>query len=210
MNRHSFSAQRRVLIAGIAALPVLAAWSPVFAADADPAVGRIRTFYDALLASMKSAKTTPVKSRYEKLDPAVRAAFDLPAMTRIAIGPEWSKLSPEDQKTLVDQFSRLTIATYANRFDGYSGEKFEVDDATEARGQNRIVKTRLVKSNGEPVMLNYLMHQAGDGWQIIDVYLSGTISELATRRSEFGSLLRSGGAPALIDSLKQRADKMLA
>lgn len=210
MNRHSFSAQRRVLIAGIAALPVLAAWSPVFAADADPAVGRIRTFYDALLASMKSAKTTPVKSRYEKLEPAVRAAFDLPAMTRIAIGPEWSKLSPEDQKTLVDQFSRLTIATYANRFDGYSGEKFEVDDATEARGQNRIVKTRLVKSNGEPVMLNYLMHQAGDGWQIIDVYLSGTISELATRRSEFGSLLRSGGAPALIDSLKQRADKMLA
>ncbi len=178
------------------------------AAD-DPAVARIRSFYDALLESMKSAKNTPAKARYRKLEAPVRATFDLAAMTRIAVGPAWTSFAAEDQAALVEQFSRFTIATYASRFDGWSGEKFEVDDAAEARGANQVVKSRLVKSSGEPVVLDYLMHPVADGWKVIDVYLSGAISELATRRSDFGALIRSGGAKALSESLTQRADTML-
>ena len=51
---------------------------------ADPAVEQIQGFYDALTASMKSGGTT--KSRYDRLRPAIEKAFDLPAMTAIAIG----------------------------------------------------------------------------------------------------------------------------
>ena len=182
---------------------------PSHAAEADAAVARISGFYDVLLDSMKTAKRTPVRARYDKLEAPVRATFDLAAMTRITVGPAWTTLSPEDQKALLEQFSRLTIATYANRFDGYSGEKFEVDPNTEARGQNVIVRSRLVKANGEPVELNYLVHSTAAGWQAMDVYLSGTISELATRRSEFGSVLKSGGPKALVETLKERADRLL-
>ncbi len=182
---------------------------PTPAAEGDPAATRIRNFYDVLLDTMKVAQRTPVRARYEKLEPAVRATFDLPAMTRIAVGPTWTSIPGEEQKALLEQFARLTIATYANRFDGYSGERFEVEPGTEARGENRIVHSALLKSHGGSIALNYLVHPVGGEWKAIDVYLNGTISELATRRSEFGALLRAGGPQALIDSLRQRADKLL-
>ena len=72
------------------------------------------------------------------------------------------------------------------------------------------MRTKIIQKQKEPVTLNYLVHPAEGSWKVIDVYLSGTISELATRRSEFASILKSGGADALIESLRQRTNKMLA
>ncbi|MGH6612287.1 MAG: ABC transporter substrate-binding protein, partial [Burkholderiaceae bacterium] len=163
-----------------------------------------------LLDGMKRASQLGVRGRYERFAPAIRATFDLPAMTRIAIGPAWNKIDSAQQKALIEQFERMTIANYANRFDGYSGERFEVEPATETRNANRIVRSRIIRANKEPVILNYLFHETADGWKAIDVYLTGTISELATKRSEFGAVLKSYGAAALIDTLRQRADKLLA
>ncbi len=202
--------RRRALMLWFSLGIVSAAIGSATAAEADPAVTRIRGFYDVLLDTMKQAKSMPVRARYEKLEPVVRATFDLPAMTRIAVGPSWTTIAVDDQKALLEQFGRLTVATYANRFDGYSGEHFEVEPAAEERGPNRVVHSTLVRPKGEPIALNYLVHPVDDGWKATDVYLKGTISELATRRSEFGALLRSGGPAALIDSLRQRADKLLA
>jgi phospholipid transport system substrate-binding protein len=208
----SFRPRRRDAIA-LALGAALAPWRDLAnaaAAEVDPAVERIRSFYDALLETMKLAQRLPVRARYERLEPAVRATFDLAAMTRIAVGPAWTSMPKSDQQALLEQFARLTIATYANRFDGYSGERFEVDPAPEARGERRIVHSTLVQSKGEPVALNFLMQSSAEGWKVIDVYLSGTISELATRRSEFGALLKNGGgATALAETLRQRADKLL-
>ena len=85
----------------------------------------------------------------------------------------------------------------------------EVDATPETRANGRIVKTKLVQSNGTPVPLNYLLRGSGDNWKVVDVYLSGTISELATRRSEFEAILKSGGPSALIESLRQQADKLM-
>jgi phospholipid transport system substrate-binding protein len=192
-----------ILLAASLVVPVTAQ-----AAD-DPAVAGVRSFYDALLDTMKHAKTLGVSGRYEKLAPVVRDTFDLPSMTRMAVGPPWTSIPADQQNALVDSFTRMTIATYASRFDGYAGERFEVESKAETRGRNRIVRTRLIESNGNTTTLNYLMHEAGSSWKVIDVYLSGTVSELATRRSEFSGILKSGGAAALVDSLRQRTAKLL-
>ncbi len=178
------------------------------AAD-DPAVVITRSYCDALLAEMKTAKATPTRKRYDQLEPAIRTMFDLPEMTRIAVGRDWDGMDAKDQQIVVDAFSRFTIATYANRFDGYSGEHFEVDPKPEVRGDNKVIRTAIVKSDGSKVALNYLMMSTGNKWQAIDVYLSGTISELATRRSEFASLLRSGGPTALVERLKAQTQRQL-
>lgn len=169
----------------------------------------IHAFYDALLDVMKRAKTLGIKGRYDTLAPVVEATFDLPAMTRIAVGPRWTSLPKDVQSSLVDAFSRMTIATYASRFDGYSGERFEVDPTVESRGTGSIVHTRIVQPKGDPVTLNYLMRKSADRWRAVDVYLTGTISEIATRRSEFNSILDSGGPQALIQSLRQQTERML-
>ena len=179
------------------------------AAEVDPAVALIRAFYDALLSAMKQADQLGVRGRYDKLAPAIRATFDLAAMTRIAVGPDWTSIPPEQQTALLDNFARMTIATYASRFDGYSGQSFEVDPEILSRNTGRIVRTKLLRPSGEPVTLNYLMRGSGDAWKIVDIYLSGTISELATQRAEFGAILKSGGPAALIESLRQQSDKLM-
>ena len=200
--------RRSVVLAGLAS--AFAGWAPfVGAAEMDAASARITAFYDVLLDAMKSAQQLSVKTRYEKLEPSIRATFDLQAMTRIAVGLKWRSFAADEQRSVAEQFARLTIATYANRFDGYAGERFEVEPLPEVRGSDRVVHSRLVQANGEPIALNYLMRMTSDGWQAIDVYLSGTISELATRRSEFTAILADGGAGALAESLRVRADKLL-
>jgi len=185
--------------------------TPAFGANDEASVvtAPIRAFYDALLDAMRRAKALGVHGRYDALAPVIRATFELAAMTRISVGPRWNSIPPEQQQALIDGFTRMTIATYASRFDGYSGERFEVDPAVETRKTGSVVHTRLVQSNGEPIAINYLMRHSAAGWQVVDVYLTGVISELATRRSEFGAILDAGGPAKLIDTLKRQTDQLL-
>jgi phospholipid transport system substrate-binding protein len=201
---------RRGALRALGALPGAVA-APAFGAndEANIVTAPVRTFYDALLDAMRRAKALGVHGRYDALAPVIRATFDLAAMTRISVGPRWNSIPPEQQTALIDGFTRMTIATYASRFDGYSGERFEVDPAVETRKTGSVVHTRLVQSNGEPIAINYLMRRSAAGWKVVDVYLTGAISELATRRSEFGAILDAGGPTKLIDSLKQQTDQLL-
>ena len=179
------------------------------AADTGP-VAAIDEFYGTLLQAMKNGPQLGFAGRRDMLAPAVSKAFDLPAMTRITVGPQWTSVPADQQEKLVRAFTDYSVATYANRFDDYSGEKFEVDPkATPSAGGEMIVHSKLVQSNGEPVELDYLMHRAGgDGWKIVDVYLSGTISQLAAQRSEFTAVMSRGGATALIQSLRDKAAQL--
>lgn len=199
--------RRSLLLAGVALLA--GATRPATGETPDPAVKTIRAFYDALLAVMKQAQQLGVHGRYDKLSAPVRATFDLPLMTRVAVGPAWNSIAPDEQTALVDAFTRMTIATYASRFDGYSGERFDVDAQSEVRATGRIVRSKLLPASGEAVVLDYLLRDSGGGWKVVDVYLTGTISELATRRADFATILKAGGARALIDSLQQKTEAML-
>jgi phospholipid transport system substrate-binding protein len=171
-------------------------------------VATISAFYDTLLATMKDGTKLGFKGRSERLAPAIKSAFDLALMTRLMVGPPWQSVAPEQQGQLVTAFSDFSIATYASRFDDYSGERFEINPRANETNNGTIVHTKLIKSDGEPVQLDYLMRRNDSGWQIIDVYLSGTVSELATRRSEFTAVMRRGGAEALVDALQKKTAQL--
>ena len=165
----------------------------------------IQRFYDTLLSVMKEAKHLSFDQRYQRLAPAISQTYNLALMSRLAVGPEWAHMQPAQQQALTNAFSRYTISVYANRFDDYAGERFTVDPNPATSPNGQIVQTTLTESDGKKDVLNYLMRQSGDGaWQVIDVYLSGTISELATRRSEFATTLQQGGADALVRLIDQR------
>jgi phospholipid transport system substrate-binding protein len=193
--------RRAVLIASL-----LAFWAGrrAIAAEGGDAAAVIQHFYEDLLAVMKEAKHLSFDERYKRLAPAVTRTFALALMSRLSVGPEWAQLQPDLQQRLTDVFSRYTISVYANRFDDFNGERFEVDANPTSNPNGVVVPTRMIKSNGETVVLNYLLRQNSGAWQAIDIYLSGTISELATRRSEFTSVLHNGGGEALVKVLEQR------
>jgi len=174
------------------------------AADSGPR-GVIERFYDDLLSAMKEGKRLSFSARYDRLAPGISRTFDLGLMTRIAIGPGWAQIPADQQQRLTEVFSRYTISVYAGRFDDYGGQHFEVDPKSTESPNGTIITSRIVKANGEPVALNYLMRSDGSGrWKVIDVYLSGTVSELATRRSEFVAVLQRGGADGLVRMIEQK------
>lgn len=183
--------------------------APAFADNSDPAASRITSFYGSLLDTMKQAKQLGVKGRYDKLSPVLAKTYDLPSMSKLAVGPSWSALTPQQQAAIINAFTRMTIATYASRFDGFSGEQFQILETSDRTNGDKIVKTQIVKSDGGTVPLNYLMRKSGADWKIVDIYLDGTISELANRRAEFGAILKSGGPDALVVSLNKQGDKLL-
>jgi phospholipid transport system substrate-binding protein len=185
--------------------------APHLAGGAEAAPAVIEQFYSGLLAVMKEAKRLSFDERYNRLAPTISRAFNLPLMTRIAIGPGWAQLSPDQQQRLGTAFSRYTISVYANRFNDYGGERFQVTPAPIANPNGVIVDSKLIETSGETTTLDYLMRQDSDGsWKVIDVYLSGTVSELAARRSEFASVLQSKGADGLVQLIEQRTAALRA
>jgi phospholipid transport system substrate-binding protein len=200
----SFS--RRTLLG----LPLAVLFRPRPAMAAEPGPVLIERFYGDLLAVMKEAKRLSFDERYNRLAPAVTRTFDLGLMTRIAVGPGWSQIPADQQQRITGAFTRYTISNYASRFDDYGGERFEVTPTPAANPNGVIVSSKLVKPSGEAVTLNYLLRQEGDGWKVLDVYLSGTVSELATRRSEFVSVLQRSGADGLVRMIDEKSAALRA
>lgn len=189
------------------AVALLASVPSAVAQVSDPAAAPIRSLDDGLIGIMKAGKSAGYAGRAAAIAPVIDRAYDLPLMTRLAVGTAWSGIAPADQTALVAAFRRMTIAQYAGNFNGYSGQSFAIDPKVEARGPDRLVRTTL-NGSGDPVALSYRLRQDGGSWKIIDVFYRNSISQLATRRSDFASVLASGGAKALIahlDALSAKA-----
>jgi len=197
---------RPVLKLSAAVLVLSAALAaPAFAADPQ---AQINAFDDALVSVMKNSKSLGFQGRYAELKPAVEQTLDIPTMSRIAVGAAWTGMTEAQREAIIQAFTRLTVASYAHNFSGWSGEHFVVDPNVLTRGQDKVVQTRLL-SKGEPVTLAYRMRQTpGGAWKVIDIYYNGSISELTTRRSDFQATLAAGGPQALAEHLNAQAEKL--
>jgi phospholipid transport system substrate-binding protein len=201
----SVSVMRFARIAYISALALVMApaVTPASAAEGN-GTAAVRALYSTLLSSMQQGSALGPQGRYARILPVVNQVFDVAFMTRLAVGPDWAGLTEPQRQQVTQAFERYIAAVYAQRFDSYAGERLEVTGTQNSVGGS-IVQSIIVKSDGEPVHINYLMRQTSAGWQIADVYLNGTISELATRRSEFAAILRTGGIDRLITMLNGKA-----
>jgi phospholipid transport system substrate-binding protein len=168
----------------------------------------VQRLNDALLDAMKNATRLGFQGRYEQLAPVLDRTFAFSEMTRIAVGQYWNELSPAQRAELVARFTHMSITTYAVRFDGYSGERFEVLGQTDAPQGRVVVLSRIAQASGESVPLNYVFTETDGGWRAVDVYLQGTISQLAVYRSEFVSVLNREGYDGLIRRIDEKIARM--
>ena len=192
-------ARRTVL--GVLLLPGLGRLA--LAADAD-AAAPIAALNRGLLNAMRAGKATPFPQRFATLAPLVEGAFDIPGILQASVGPRWSSLPPAQQSQLLDVFRRCTVASYVANFDNFNGEKLEVLPVSRPVGADQVVATQIVPSSGEPTRIDYVMRRTPQGWRAVDVLLNGSISRVAVQRSDFRSLLGSGDAGALIQSLQRK------
>jgi phospholipid transport system substrate-binding protein len=169
----------------------------------------IEKLHAALLETMKNAEALGPRGRYDSLAPVLRQAYDFPRMASVAAGSHWNTMSEPEKSAVIDAFAHFSIANYASRFDGYSGEAFEIAGQRPGPRGSQLVDTRIIRGNGEVVPVTYVMTDRNTGWQIIDVLLDKSISELALRRSEYAKVLSDGGAARLAQILNEKAKGML-
>ena len=189
-----------------AALALIALSGPVLAM---PATGSdtVKGLYDTLLGTMKNGHILGQSGRFVQLEPVIRRSFDIAGMARLSVGSSWGALSDAQRRQMTESYGRYISAIYAERFDSYGGQKLQVlDEQPGAAGV--MVRSQIIKANGEPVQVDYSMRRSGETWLIADIYLDGAISEVATRRSEFAAILKSQGIDGLIAALNRKADML--
>jgi phospholipid transport system substrate-binding protein len=194
------SVSRRLTLAGVL-LPCLGR----LAVAADPeAAAPIAALNRGLIANMQAGKATPFAKRFATLAPLVEGAFDIPGILQASVGPRWAALPPAQQSQLLDVFRRFTVASYVANFDNYDGEKLEVLPDSRNVGADQVVASQIVPASGTPTRIDYVMRRTPAGWRAVDVLLNGSISRVAVQRSDFRSLLGSGDAGPLIQSLQRK------
>ena len=169
----------------------------------------IDQFHASLLAVMKLAHATSVKERYQVLEPVIANRFDLRLMIALATGKYWRTADKEARKQLTGAFRRFSTATYASRFSGFSGQSFNTLKVSTGPRKTELVSTEIRRPDDTPVALTYVTRKARNSWRIIDVLLDDGISELAVRRSEYRSILKSSGVEGLVKLLNQKTAKLL-
>lgn len=181
--------------------------SPAPVSSASTSIAALHT---ALLDVMQNAEALGYEGRVEKLAPVIPSHFDVEFMARKAVGRHWKAASAEEKQLYLETFRRFMVANWAGRFDGYSGQRFETLGEEPARSETLLVITQLIDPTDKNVELSYRLRETPEGWKIIDVYLDGTVSELALRRSEFSSVAKREGFDALIKTLEAKIEKLAA
>ncbi len=192
---------------GFAAMLALAAVAYQGPAHASSGGATVQDLYANLLSTMKNGSMLGGSGRYTQLAPVIRRSFDLPFMARLAFGPGWAGLTLAQQQQVTESYGRYISAVYAERFDSYHGQRLDVTGERQ-NPYGLIVTSQIIKADGDPVEVDYLMRQDGGSWLIADIYLDGTISEVATHRSEFADILRNQGVDGLIAALNRKADML--
>jgi len=168
----------------------------------------INRLHEALYDVMREAETLGYTGRFERLKPVVDEVFDLDFMAEKSVGRHWKTASPEERTRLLEAFHRYTVANYAGRFTGWSGQEFTTHgEEASARG-TMLVRTTLHDPSDEDVQLDYRLRKTDNGWRIVDIYFNGTVSELALRRSEYSSLIKREGFEALLTALHERIEEL--
>jgi len=168
----------------------------------------IENFHAGLLDIMKHSKELGFQGRTDKLEPLMKQTFDLEFMASKCVGRHWRLLSDEDKQRWVDIFSQFTTANYAGRFTGYTGEEFITVQVEDAPRNTQVVLTKIAVPSEDDVQLNYRMIERDGSWKVVDVYLNGTVSELALRRSEYSAALKSSGFDQLVASVETKIEDL--
>lgn len=181
----------------------------VAARTSDPGSAVVERLQHALIELMRESGRLGYTGRRDQIAPEIEMAFDLPFMARKTAGRHWKELSEQERDQLSSAFRRLSVATYAARFNNYDGQRFEVLSEEPAARDTTLVRTELVTGERR-VKLDYRLHDSGGQWRIFDVVVDGSVSELALQRSQYSSLIQRQGFDGLLETLEGKISENAA
>ncbi len=133
----------------------------------------------------------------------VKNTYNTEKMITKIIGDTWKKTNKKDRQEIVIIFQEYIAKNYFKRFKKITNPTFKYKESKKISEKLMLIKTILVVDK-EDVSMNYLLIFDKKQWRIFDVLLAGSISEIATKKSEFSSFIRDGKISPLIDALKKQ------
>ena len=164
------------------------------AVDAETVNGKIDDFHALLIDVMQTARYA---DRLAALEPVVPGFFDIATVSRITLGRTWRDLDEARKREFRELLETLIAATYADRFDSFDGQRFERLESVAGR-RGWVVKTQLVRANGERVNLDYYFN-AGSVFNVV----ADGVSDLSLRRADYNSIIKQEGYDALIRDIEE-------
>ena len=161
---------------------------------------KIEEFHERLLTVMQMADGFEV--RRAALSPFVHDLFDVATISRISLGRSWKTLDERAKHTFIELLESLIVATYASRFDQYSGQTFH-SIGTEQTPRGWVVKTELLLSDGEKVRLDYYLREG----HVYNIVAEG-VSDLSLRRADYNSIIKLEGYDALIAHISKNIEEL--
>lgn len=171
------------------------------------ATATVERFHAYLLSAMRSVDLD-VAGRKEMLREVLASSFDVAAIARVSLGRHWRTLEAEQREQVESTLFELILTTYAARFDGYSGERFVTVGMGKASAGQMLLRTRIERSGGDPVRLDYLLRDTDDGPRILNVIANG-FSDLSVRRAEYTSIVERRGFEGLIVEMERLIERNL-
>jgi phospholipid transport system substrate-binding protein len=194
------------LLAMMLAAAVLVTKSPLAEViDATPD-GLVKTLVSDVMTSIKADKdiqsgnVTKVMSLVEtKIVPYTK----FQKTTQLAMGKNWSRATPEQQKQIMTEFKSLLIRTYAGALTQVKDQTvtyrpFRMDPAdTEV-----VVKTQ-VMNKGDAIQIDYRLEKVGETWRLYDINVLGAWL-IEAYRGQFNNQISANGIDGLIKFLQDR------
>ena len=201
MSRRFDAARRAVLLAALA----LAASGPALAQEGpDALVKRVSQEVMQIIKSDPKVQAGDMARIREVVESKLLPYFDFTRMTALAMGRNWNKATPDQQKRLSDEFRSLLVRTYSGSLSQYRNQTIEYKPLrADAASADVTVRTEVVRPGQVPVQIDYSMAKGSDGWKAYDVIVGG-VSLVTNYRDEFNEQFRQGGIEGLIASLVAR------
>ena len=137
------------------------------------------------------------------IDDVVKNSYDLEKMGKIIIGIDWKQMDTKIQKEFINVFKRFISVNYFRRFNKINELNFENQTVTDIENKFKLARVILTADN-EKFKIDYLLGFKNEKWKIFDVLLDGSISEVATKKSDFKKIIKEEGVSGLVKNLRIR------
>lgn len=194
--------KRLLFAAALAVLPIASALAQAPAPDV--LVQTVTNEVIGIIKQDKEIQAGDTRKTIALVEQKVLPHFDFARMTALAMGANWRRATPEQQKLLVEQFRTLLVRTYSTALTAYRDQVIEFRPLRAQPGDTEVtVRSEVRQSGTQPVTIDYSMAKSNDGWKVYDVSVGG-VSLVTTYRETFAAEVRNAGVDGLIKSL---ADK---
>ena len=182
--------------------------SGVFALEAPDALVK-RTAED-VLAIVKTDKDIQAGNQekiYVLAEEKILPNFNFDRVSRLVLGKNWTKATPEQKAAFQIEFRSLLLRTYATALSKYKNQTIDYKPLRMADGATiASVKTQILQQGGQPIEVDYSLAKEVDAWKVFDIVIEG-VSLVTNYRSQFSTEVRQNGLDSLI---KKLADKNAA